>query len=279
MRGLILAVCFFFGAGLGSVSAEDMEGCTDYPLVSRMPKFSIAECETKTFDAVEFKLGLNAETEEDNVKSVEGKRTYLRYTLDDGAPETSALQIFRNYQNAFKKLGAKVYERWDPSSSYNYLTAVVTKDNRETWLMVDVGETEYELNIIEAGEMAQEVTTGDMLDALNTSGSIALSINFDTGAATIKDDSVGIVEQLHQLLADNPELKVSVEGHTDDTGTPAGNKQLSEDRARAVVDALTAKGIDADRLAAVGWGQEKPVADNQSEEGRARNRRVEIIKK
>ncbi len=69
-----------------------------------------------------------------------------------------------------------------------------------------------------------------------------------------------------------------MEGYTDNVGDPAANRNLSEQRAAAVVGALTGAGIDASRLKAVGFGQDKPVADNNSEEGRAKNRRVELVK-
>jgi OmpA-OmpF porin, OOP family len=74
-------------------------------------------------------------------------------------------------------------------------------------------------------------------------------------------------------------LKISVEGRTDNAGDAASNKVLSDNRAKAVMEALVAKGIDKTRMSFVGWGQEKPVADNRNEEGRAKNRRVEIVKK
>ncbi len=118
-----------------------------------------------------------------------------------------------------------------------------------------------------------------MLDALNKDGFIALYINFDTNKATIRPESKTIVDQIVKLLKENPGLKVSIEGHTDSTGTPVKNKKLSLERAQSVVNALTAAGVDKKRLSAVGWGQEKPVADNRSEEGKAKNRRVEIVKK
>lgn len=81
------------------------------------------------------------------------------------------------------------------------------------------------------------------------------------------------------MMKSNPELKLSVEGHTDNVGTPASNKTLSEARAKSVVSALVGQGIAADRLSPVGYGKDKPVADNGTEEGRAKNRRVELVKR
>jgi outer membrane protein OmpA-like peptidoglycan-associated protein len=118
-----------------------------------------------------------------------------------------------------------------------------------------------------------------MLEALQKSGYVALDIHFDTNKATIKPESKGIVDQIAELMQSNPSLKVGIEGHTDNSGTPAGNKKLSEDRAKSVLAAVAAKGTPGARMSAVGWGQEKPVADNRTEEGRAQNRRVEVVKK
>jgi OmpA-OmpF porin, OOP family len=77
----------------------------------------------------------------------------------------------------------------------------------------------------------------------------------------------------------NPQLQLSVEGHTDTVGTPEANKTLSANRAKAVLDAVVALGVPAERLTSRGLGQESPIADNRTEEGRARNRRVELVKK
>jgi outer membrane protein OmpA-like peptidoglycan-associated protein len=87
------------------------------------------------------------------------------------------------------------------------------------------------------------------------------------------------VRQIIELMTNQPALTVSIEGHTDNEGNAATNKTLSIDRAKAVVKAVVEGGIQANRLSAVGWGQEKPVADNRTEEGRAKNRRVELVKK
>lgn len=82
-----------------------------------------------------------------------------------------------------------------------------------------------------------------------------------------------------KLLQGSPDLRLGVEGHTDNTSTPAHNQQLSEARAKAVVAALTAEGVAGSRLLAAGFGQSKPLADNATEAGRAKNRRVELVKR
>jgi len=118
-----------------------------------------------------------------------------------------------------------------------------------------------------------------MLEALNKDGFMALYINFDAGKSDIKPESRPIVDQVVALLKGNPDLKLSIEGHTDNVGTPQDNKTLSEQRAKSLMNAIVGQGIAAARLSAVGWGQDRPIADNRSEDGRAKNRRVEIVKK
>jgi outer membrane protein OmpA-like peptidoglycan-associated protein len=80
------------------------------------------------------------------------------------------------------------------------------------------------------------------------------------------------------MLQQNPDVKVSIEGHTDNVGSAAANQTLSEKRAQAVVAWLSSHGIEGSRLKAKGWGASKPVDDNATEDGRAKNRRVELVK-
>jgi len=127
--------------------------------------------------------------------------------------------------------------------------------------------------------MKQEITANEMLDALNKDGFIALNILFETGKSAIQSESLPVVDQIFELLNSDPALKISIEGHTDNVGDAAANKKLSNERAKSVMDALIAKGVDKTRLSFIGWGQEKPVADNRTDEGKAKNRRVEIVKK
>jgi outer membrane protein OmpA-like peptidoglycan-associated protein len=107
---------------------------------------------------------------------------------------------------------------------------------------------------------------------------ITYGITFDVGKSTIKPESMGEINRIVKLMTDNPELKFSVEGHTDATGNAASNQTLSEARSKAVVDKLVEMGVAADRLQAAGKGQSSPLADNATDEGRAKNRRVEFVK-
>jgi outer membrane protein OmpA-like peptidoglycan-associated protein len=127
--------------------------------------------------------------------------------------------------------------------------------------------------------MTQEITANLMWEKLQKEGFISLQINFDTNKAVIKPESLPLIKQIVDLMKGQPSLKVSIEGHTDNQGTAAANKVLSLDRAKAVAAAVAAEGVKADRMSAVGWGQEKPIADNRTEDGRAINRRVELVKK
>jgi OOP family OmpA-OmpF porin len=138
---------------------------------------------------------------------------------------------------------------------------------------------DYYLTLLVKEAMKQDVEASNLLEALNREGHVALYINFDTGKSTIKPESEPIIHQIVEMMRANPEVKISVEGHTDNVGNPESNKMLSEDRANAVVTAIVAQGIDAKRLSSVGHGEDKPIADNKTEEGRASNRRVELVKK
>ncbi len=144
------------------------------------------------------------------------------------------------------------------------------------------GGSMMSFHIIEVAGMEQkvEMSASEMLDALNKDGFLALyGILFDTGKDTIKPESEPVLAEIVALLKGNPSLKLSIEGHTDNVGKPESNQALSQRRAESVKKYLVGKGIDGPRLETKGWGDTKPVADNRTEEGRAKNRRVELVKK
>lgn len=144
-------------------------------------------------------------------------------------------------------------------------------DNEDYWLtVVEKKALEVTVKVLPAEELKK---------ALDAAGHVALYINFDTDKAAMKAESAPIVAEVVKLLTANPNLKLTVEGHTDNAGTPDHNQQLSEARANAVVGALMAQGVALDRLQPKGFGQTKPLADNATEAGRAQNRRVELVKR
>jgi OOP family OmpA-OmpF porin len=252
----------------GFALEKDAGGCKDHPLISRMNNFYISSCE-KSFNSFDFYM-------KEGTKTLEGERTKIQYYLQEGSPQPSFLQIRRNYGNALKNIGGTVLFDEERRGTYK-----VVKGGKEVWIALEAfneGRT-YELVVLEMEAMTQEVTADAMYDALKKDGFIALYINFDTGKSDIKPESMTIIDQIAALLKAHADLTVSIEGHTDNVGTPQSNKTLSQQRAKSVMTAVVQKGIAADRMAAVGWGQEKPIADNRSEDGRAKNRRVEVVKK
>ena len=253
----------------------DKPGSQDHVLFTRMPGFTIDRYKTSDFDREEFTV---KGAKKDEKQVVEGKKTFLAYTLTKGANMPTPLEVVRNHIQAIKKVGGDVM--WEKGSSGSAVTLRLKKGSAETWAYVYAygGCKSYHLTIVEKGQMEQKVSSNAILDALNKDGFIALDIHFDTAKAIIKSDSVAQVDEIASLLKGNPKLKLSIEGHTDNTGTPEGNRKLSDERAKAVREALMTKGIEAARLQSKGFGQDKPVADNRTEEGRAKNRRVELVK-
>ncbi|MBN2036374.1 MAG: OmpA family protein [Chitinispirillaceae bacterium] len=103
-------------------------------------------------------------------------------------------------------------------------------------------------------------------------------VNFQSGKATLLSGSFVVLDEVAESLREWPEVNIEIQGHTDNTGNAAMNLQLSQERAESVRQYLIDKGIAPDRLTAVGYGPDRPIADNATREGRAKNRRVEITR-
>jgi len=264
---------------LVKVQAQESE-FKDTPWFSGMPNFTIYDAEDIEFDSYNFYNGKTCTT-------VEGRKYKRTYALKEDVQKSSVAQIIRNYSNAIKSMGGIIIYEGMPqeadcaeNNGLNMVVGKTVKDGNEMWVeVVTLGGDDYYITIMLKELMKQDVTASNMFETLNRDGHIALYINFDTGKSIVRDESKPIIEQIVQMMKQNPDLKIGVEGHTDNVGSPASNKTLSEARAKAVVSAIVGQGISADRLSPAGYGQDKPVADNNTEEGRAKNRRVELIKK
>jgi OmpA-OmpF porin, OOP family len=250
----------------------DAKGCSDHPLFTRMQNMRLVWCKTTAFDSFKFKTGKGSET------AVEGKRYDIKYQTIAGNEYPGVLAIIRNHQQAITKIGGTVLFE-DP----RYTWLKVAKDGKEIWAQVDTAWNKgYMLTIIEKQDMAQEVVASAELfrTGLNTTGHVEVpGIFFDTGKSVLKPESEAAVAEIAKLLKDDPALKVYVVGHTDNVAALDLNLRLSKARADAVVQALVANhGIAAARLSGQGVGPLAPVADNGADEGRAKNRRVELVK-
>jgi outer membrane protein OmpA-like peptidoglycan-associated protein len=266
---------------LPALAAQDAPRSKDHPLLTRYPASHITEYE-KNFNAVEFAVGGQGSAPQR--KSIEGDTTRIRYFHNNADKQPSPLQLIRNYQNAIKSIGGEVvYERLPRDGDGGETTLKVATGGKEVWVRIEpdiysAPAQSYKVWIVEVAGMQQVVKANKLLEELNRNGFIALYINFDTGKSDLKADGKATVGEIAAMLKSAPSLRVAVEGHTDNVGQAAANKTLSEQRARSVMTAIVAAGIDQKRLSAAGFGQERPVADNRSEEGRARNRRVELVK-
>jgi outer membrane protein OmpA-like peptidoglycan-associated protein len=252
---------------------QDFKNSKDHPLISRMPDFHITDYKDIEFGSYKF-IGSDKKA-----VSIEGHKYYYQYNLNTGASEPGELKIRRNIQDALKKIGGKVVFDDDFNKAS---TIIVEKDGKETWLEVRSYNNMYRLNIIERETMKQEVVANaDAMgnDISNTGHVSVYGIFFDTGKAEIKPESDAAIAQISILLKNNGTLNLLVVGHTDNVGGIEANMKLSKDRADAVVNALVTKyGIAATRLKSFGVASLAPVASNDSEEGRAKNRRVELVK-
>lgn len=237
--------------------------------------------------------------------SVEGKVARRLFGADRSNEKTpvTELAIDRNYENQLTQLGAvKVWTGIVPEEAVDKIgsdeffkhcgfgtngndasdTYLIRQKDKEIWIQLNsqLGG-DYGIDVVEKAVMPNLTTVlkaEELKEKLAVEGHVALHLNFDTDKATLRPDAQPVLAEVQQLLAQSPDLRLAVQGHTDNSSTPAHNQQLSEARAKAVVAALTAQGTTASRLQAAGFGQSQPLADNATEAGRAQNRRVELVR-
>lgn len=277
MRSCLLLVCLLWAAP--AWAQADAEGAKDHPVVPRLAggQYYISDYEARDFGTHDFYVA-------DDSKDVEGRFTRIEYWIKDGGKPFSGIEIGRNYQKAVAdKKGETLH--FDLSNGGGAATFRVALDGARLWIALDVsnGGEVYELTIVEETVMVQNVAlnAGALAEALVKDGKVAIhGVLFDTGKATIRAESAAQLQSIAELMKLDPSLKLEIVGHTDNTGTAATNVTLSQQRAEAVRAWLVGTGgVAAERLTASGKGDTQPVADNTTEDGRAKNRRVELIRR
>jgi OmpA-OmpF porin, OOP family len=272
--GYILpSILFVSFLAMGAAIAQtDVEGSKDHALITRMPDYYISR-----YDVSEF-AGFDPTVIGGKEVHWEGKMYSYGYSRTEGGRPISMLQIVRNHEAAIKAAGGKVL-----GGDGRRVAAEIRKEGAVTGVYVEAFNdgTNYSLTIVESQTMQQEVVANANAmrnDLAATGKTIVHGIYFDTASSTIKPESEPALVEMVKLLKGSPALNVYVVGHTDNVGSVESNLRLSSDRAASVVKAVTARGIAASRLKSAGVGPYSPVASNDTDGGKAKNRRVEFVK-
>jgi len=291
---LVVVLALFISPGADAQPAKQA-----HPMIPPYPGSTIGmDPIAKAFDEFEIPTGPTKDGKFTKTQHVEGKYSAFGY----GAPSgKSQLEVFRNYEGALKAAGfTTIYTcKGNPEcgsqvgagplgavpngDEARYLAAKLTRADGDVYVAMHVQPLETRFVIVEAAPMATGLVkiSADTLNRdIGTTGHVAVyDILFDTGSAAIKPESAAAIGEIAKMLTANSALALHVVGHTDNAGALAQNMDLSKRRAAAVVTALTTTHkIAVTRLHAEGVGPLAPVASNDSEAGRAKNRRVELVK-
>lgn len=234
------------------------------------------------FNSYEFYY-MNETTNKREKKLVKGEYWRLIYEVrtasGDRVQNISKLEFFENYKAAAEQRGGKVVFE----NAVQLILTIPRDDGGITWLRVagaaNLGQ--QDLIIIDEAPFKQSLTFGPkaLKEALDKDGRVILyEILFDYDKASLQQKSDKQLQHVLTLLIENPELALEIQGHTDNKGEDAYNLTLSQQRAETVRQYLTLFGIPSKQLTAKGYGESQPVATNDTEEGRAKNRRVELVK-
>lgn len=303
---LFLVVVAILSAGAALAAGADVSGSADYPDIGRFEGAWITKYEAKDFDEYWLATGPVKAREHGEGASYEGRVVRIAYSLSAGP---SVLEVARNYENRLTENGFDIiYKCRDkecggynfryygtevlpaPAMSVNlddfrYIAASKKGDptvHAGILVSINNGAVQNQVMVVETGEMENRmVDAKKMAESISGTGKIAIyGILFDYDKADIRPESRPALDQIAELMNDNPELKILVVGHTDNQGSMDYNLDLSMRRASAIVAELSgAYGISADRLTPAGAGFMSPVASNRTEAGRAENRRVELVER
>ena len=301
MKILVSFVILFFST-LAAATPKDVGGSSDHPLLTRFPGSVIVNYRQVEYDEYVLALGkYTAKGGYSRSEALAGKITSIEYVSDTGR---SVLEIFENYRQALLDagfdvlfscvkdaecgggIGANMGAVWRADSRYlaakggdaaapTYVALFVHKRGSSNAIGV-------RLRVIESRPMKTGqvlVTAAAISQGLAAQGRFALyGLYFDTGKAVLRPESDAALTEVAQVLKESPALRLYVVGHTDSKGQVASNVDLSERRAAAAVSALVARhGIAAERLTPKGVGPFAPLGPNRTEDGRAKNRRVELV--
>jgi outer membrane protein OmpA-like peptidoglycan-associated protein len=300
---MTIAVLAMLLAG-ASAQAQDVRGSHDYAGIGRFGGSVITGYVAKDFDATKLQAAGFKDGKPADARRLEGKITRIAYRTKAGP---SILEVSRNFETQLAKDGFEtlvacdtdtcggipfteaidvlpVPQMWLDGFNFRYYAGHKSDNGRDIYATVltskNNDEVTAQLVVAVVGEIADKmVDAAAMAKGLGERGHIALyGIYFDTDKATIKPESAPTLAEMAKLLNGQPKLSVFIVGHTDSQGAFDHNMALSRQRAEAVANALAAQyRIARGRLRTAGVGQLSPVGSNATEDGRALNRRVELV--
>ena len=253
---------------------------SDHPIVKPMPRASLVPAQSRKMNFSAYTFYVGKSNRPDRVEK-KGKYWRLRYLIKDELGRidrnVSRMEIAENYKAAALDKGGDILY-----ATHGRLTFTLPMRNGGTlWAYLSAGEGSYNLNIIEEAGFKRRLFFGadEMKKELDAKGRISLyGINFDTDSDKLKLGAEKLLIEMVKLMKSNPGLKLEIQGHTDNIGSAAHNLDLSNRRAISVKSFLLLYGVETSRLTPKGYGLEKPIDSNDTEEGRAKNRRVELVK-
>ena len=257
---------------------------TEHPLIRPYPGSVFDERRSEQLNYSEYEFRVGTPPRDYTTQSVQGEYRNLRYFLynEDGTPnrDVSQIEYFENFKAAVREKGGEI--KWE-DRHYGLVFTIPREDGGVTWCRVQssVSAARNILDIIDEKplETTLEFTPAQMMAALDTDGKVALyGILFDYDKASLQQTSSKQLQEVLTLLVNNPDLSLEIQGHTDSDGSAAYNLQLSQKRAESVLQYLLLFGIDSSRVQAIGYGETMPVAPNDTDENKARNRRVELVR-
>ena len=273
-------VCVYFLLAAFSHAGPGKE-VIKHPVIKPLPKSVLKAALSKKVDFSSYEFRVEKNKKVGAVKK-SGQFWELHYVIENAQrrPDKnfSGTEIVANYKAAALEKGAKVmYER-----SRGKLTFTLpNKSGGATWVYVSARTGQYDLFIIEEVGFEKQLEFGaeKLKKALYEKGNIAVyGINFDIDKANLKPGAEKVVIEIVKLMKSNPQLKIEIQGHTDNTGSTAHNLSLSKQRAETVQKFLMLYGIHSSRIVPKGFGSSKPIAANDTQKDRAKNRRVELVK-
>lgn len=267
---------FWLVVMLTILTAQSVSAATkEHSFIRPIPGFKLWDSEFKNFSAFEFKVEQKDGSIEEN--QIKGKYWELIYEYEKSDREFSPLEIIENYRQETQKKGGKVLSDDDNVLDFT----VPLPDGGTAWAHLWAQNNYYEMTIVDQEGFKKRLTFSakEMKEKLDSEGHVAVyGIHFDFDKADLKMGSEKVLTEIVKLMKDYPQLQVEIQGHTDNVGDREYNLDLSERRAQTVKDYLGLYGIESSRMTVKGYGFDMPVATNDTEEGRALNRRVELKK-